>query len=213
MSDWKELKKEFYGKGFLVTIGSGVINFNPNAMKEIVGGERLTYDEYLEIEWRSRETKRTWFERCYYEGVSCGFIGEIEKISKDNVCFKYIRVEGMYSDGIGFSGKENHVWIRRQGFEDFKKGEKVRFTADVYKYLKTGNGKYFDYSLRKPYNAERVEKYDVPDDDELLLQAVDQMVCEVCMFNEHCYMGMCIANEEWRDNLRKTLFAAAKSKA
>ena len=47
-------------------------------------------------------------------------------------------------------------------------------------------------------------------DDDMLMQAIDQMICEVCMFNEHCYMGMCIANEEWREGMRKTLFNAAK---
>ena len=26
----------------------------------------------------------------------------------------------------------------------------------------------------------------------------------------HCYMGMCIANKEWREEMRKTLFNAAK---
>ena len=26
----------------------------------------------------------------------------------------------------------------------------------------------------------------------MLMQAVDQMICEVCMFNEYCYMGMCM---------------------
>lgn len=50
----------------------------------------------------------------------------------------------------------------------------------------------------------------MPSDDDMLMQAVDQMICEVCMFNEHCYMGMCIANEEWREGLRKTLFNAVK---
>jgi len=50
----------------------------------------------------------------------------------------------------------------------------------------------------------------LPSDDDMLMQAVDQMICEVCMFNEHCYMGMCIANEEWREGMRKTLFNAAK---
>lgn len=24
---------------------------------------------------------------------------------------------------------------------------------------------------------------------------------EDCMFNEHCYMGMCIANVEWREEM------------
>ena len=44
----------------------------------------------------------------------------------------------------------------------------------------------------------------------MLMQAVDQLVCEACMFNEHCYMGMCNANKEWREEMRKTLFDAAK---
>ena len=44
----------------------------------------------------------------------------------------------------------------------------------------------------------------------MIMQAVDQMICEVCMFNEHCYMGMCIANKELRKEMRKTLFYVAK---
>lgn len=46
-------------------------------------------------------------------------------------------------------------------------------------------------------------------DDDMIMQAVDQMICEVCMLNEHCYMGMCIANKEWQEEMRKTLFDAA----
>lgn len=42
------------------------------------------------------------------------------------------------------------------------------------------------------------------------MQAVDQMICEVCMFSENSYMGMCIANKEWKKEMRKTLFDAAK---
>lgn len=30
------------------------------------------------------------------------------------------------------------------------------------------------------------------------------------MFNEHCYMGMCIANKEWQEEMRKTLFEVAR---
>lgn len=56
----------------------------------------------------------------------------------------------------------------------------------------------------------KMESYELPSDDDMLMQAVAQMICEVCMFNEHCYMGMCIANEEWREGMRKTLFNAAK---
>lgn len=44
----------------------------------------------------------------------------------------------------------------------------------------------------------------------MLMEAVDKLVCEACMFNEHCYMGMCNANKEGREEMRKTLFDAAK---
>ena len=30
------------------------------------------------------------------------------------------------------------------------------------------------------------------------------------MFDENCYMGMCIANDAWREEMRKTLFNATK---
>lgn len=58
-----------------------------------------------------------------------------------------------------------------------------------------------------------IESYELPTDDDMIMQAVDRMICEVCLFNEHCYMGMCIANEEWREGMRKTLFVAVKGNA
>ena len=67
-----------------------------------------------------------------------------------------------------------------------------------------------NYFLRFSNEYKKIESYELPSDDDMLMQAVDQMICEVSMFNEHCYMGMCIANEEWREGLRKTLFNAVK---
>ena len=49
-------------------------------------------------------------------------------------------------------------------------------------------------------------------DDELLMQSIDQIICETCMFRDHCYGGMCIANKEWRDNMRRSMFEMAKGK-
>ena len=68
------------------------------------------------------------------------------------------------------------------------------------------------FGIREPYDITQIETYELPSDDDMIMQAVDQMICEVCMFNEHCYMGMCIANKEWREEMRKTLFNAAKGK-
>ena len=82
--------------------------------------------------------------------------------------------------------------------------------GDIYRYLKTRNGKQISFGIREPYDITQIESYELPSDDDMIMQAVDQMMCEVCMFNEHCYMGMCIANKEWREEMRKTLFNAAK---
>ena len=95
-------------------------------------------------------------------------------------------------DGDCYEGKEDHVWMDIEPFEEYQVGDCLSF------------------GIREPYDIKKIESYELPSDDDMLMQAVDQMICEVCMFNEHCYMGMCIANEEWREGMRKTLFNAAK---
>ena len=106
--------------------------------------------------------------------------------------------------------QEDHVWMDIEPFEEYQVGDCLSFGGEIYRYLKTKNGKQISFGIREPYDIKKIESYELPSDDDMLMQAVDQMICEVCMFNEHCYMGMCIANEEWREGLRKTLFNAAK---
>ncbi len=208
--EWKKCKHEFYGKRMLVMTEWGTIDFAPDAMSYISGGEGLSYDEYLEIMHRSGNGTRPYFERCYYEGFELGFKGEIDKLTDKKLCFKRVYVSGMRCDGIGFDGKEDHVWMDIKGFEGFKVGDCVQFEAEVYRYLKTGNGKAIDFGLREPYSVKKIDSYELPDDDELLMQRIDDMVCEVCLFSEHCYMGICIGDTEWRDNMRQMLFDHAK---
>lgn len=208
---WKKLKKEFYGINTLVTTDYGLIDFDPERVKEIVGGENLSYDEYLEIERCSAPLCRRSFETCFYESIENLFKGQIEKISGGRICFKRIFVSGCYPDGICFDGKEDHVWMSAKGFEEFKVGDCVRFGADVYRYLKKSKGKLIDFALRDPWDIKKVGAYELPSDDDLLMQSIDSIICEVCLFNEHCHMGMCIANEEWRERMRKELFEAARN--
>ena len=113
-------------------------------------------------------------------------------------------------DGDCYEGKEDHVWMDIGPFEEYQVGDRLSFGGEIYRYLKTKNGKQISFGIREPYDIKKIESYELPSDDDMLMQAVDQMICEVCMFNEHCYMGMCIANEEWREGLRKTLFNAVK---
>ena len=208
--EWEEVKKQYYGTKWSVQTEWGIISFDPETMKDVVGGEKLSYDEYLDIMKTSGRNARHYFELCYYNSFLNDFKGQIEKKSKGKICFKRIFVSGMYSDGQGFDGREDHVWMDDEGFEQYEKGDCISFAAEVYRYLKTGNGKSIDFALRNPYDITKIDSYEIPSDDDLLMQSIEQLICEVCLFNEHCYMGMCIANKEWREEMRKILFEAAK---
>ena len=70
-----------------------------------------------------------------------GFKGELEKVNKTRVCFKRIFTTGMFFDGGMFDGKEDHVWMDKQGFEEYQVGDSIEFFAEIYRYVKTGNGK------------------------------------------------------------------------
>ena len=209
---WKEFIEEDGHSGYIVQSEFGIIDTSEDAMKDVCGGENLTYDEYLQALFDSRNARRTCFEYCYYSNAWCGFKGQIEGYNKKKtaVVFKRIYVSGALMDGDIYEGKEDHVWMDIKPFEKFQIGDCLSFEGEIYRYLKTGNGKQISFGIREPYVIKKIEDYELPSDDDMIMQAVDQIICEVCMFNEHCYMGNCIANEEWREDMRKTLFNAAK---
>lgn len=126
-----------------------------------------------------------WLFLCHH-GVPLGFAGQIERITPKNICFKRIYVSGMYMDG--------------------------EFFAETYRYLKTSNGKQIDFGLRNPSGIKKVDSYKLPSDDDLFHQSVNQIICEGCMLRDHCYGGMCLANKEWLDGMRKLMFDAVKGR-
>lgn len=209
---WKEFVEEYSHSGYLVQSEFGAIDTTDDAMKDVVGGEDLSYEEYLQALFNSRNIRRHCFEYCYYSNAWCDFKGQIERFDKKKgkVIFKRIYISGGLMDGDCYEGKEDHVWMDIEPFEKYQVGDCLRFGGDIYRYLKTRNGKQISFGIRKPYDIKKVEAYELPSDDDMIMQAVDQMICEVCVFNENCYMGMCIANDEWREEMRKTLFNAAK---
>ena len=172
-SKWQKLKKEFYGTKTCVQSEYGTIDFDPDSMGDVVGGDKLTYDEYLDILMRSGKNVRGWFEMCYFE-TALEFAGQVEKINKDNICFKRIYVCGMFMDGECFDGKEDHVWMSKEGF-----GDCFSFFAEVYRYLKTSNGKMIDFGLRNPDNIKKIESYELPSDDELLMHNMRRSMFEM----------------------------------
>ena len=209
---WKELVDEYSHSGYQLQTEFGIIDMSDDAMKDVVGGEDLSYEEYLQAVFNSRNIRRHCFEYCYYSNAWCNFKGQINRFDKKKgkVIFNRIYISGGLMDGDCYEGKEDHVWMDIKPFESYQEGDCLSFGGEVYRYLKTRNGKQISFGIRVPYDISKIETYELPTDDDMLMQAVDKMICEVCMFNEHCYMGMCIANKEWRDEMRKTLFNAAK---
>lgn len=197
---WVKLKAQFYDKDYLV----GTIDFSRKGMKDVVGGEKLSYDDYLDAQYAAQDKIRTWLLICFFEGMDYEFEGTIEAIHGENLCFARLAISGTYMDGTGFEGKEDHVWMSRSGFEDLKVGDCVSFCAEVYRYIKTGNGRMLDYGLRKPYLLKKIESYKQPTDDALHEQFINQLICEVCMLREQCF-NICIANEDWLKAMRKML--------
>ncbi len=180
-----------YGTKTCVIEEGGIINFDPDSLKDVVGGNKLTYDEYLDIQIHSLGKMRTYFEICYFN-IGLEFMGQISKKTKDHICFERIYISGMYPDGIMFEGKEDHVWMDICGFEAYQIGNCVSFFAEVYRYLKTGNGKLLDYSLRYPKQIKKIDSYRLPADEELFRQCMDLIMCETCWLNEHCNRQYCI---------------------
>lgn len=81
--------------------------------------------------------------------------------------------------------------------------------AEPYRYIKTGSGKQIDFGLRNPANIKRIEKYELPSDDELMLQSINAIICETCLYNEQCF-GMCIRNKKELEILRKDMLRAVR---
>jgi hypothetical protein len=142
----------------------------------------------------------------------CSFKGQISGFDKKKgkILFNRIYISGVLRDGDGYQGKEDHVWMDSKPFENYQIGDCLSFGGEIYRYLKTKNGKQISFGIREPDDISRIESYELPSDDDLIMQAVDQIVCEVCLFREHCYMGICIADEKWREEMRTALFDAAK---
>lgn len=210
---WVETKKAHYGSKTLLLVYGGIIDFDPDKQKDLVGGAKITYDEYLDLQMMACESKGSvrWnFARCYYY-IPLEFKGEIERITSKSVCFKRIYVSGMYLNGMCFDGKEDHVWIDKHEIEGYGVGDCLSFFAEPYRYIKTGKGKQIDFALRNLQGIKKIEKYELPSDEELMLQTIDAIICETCYFNKQCCGDMCIRDKKELQALRKDMLKAVKA--
>ncbi len=187
MNEFNEIKNVYYGtETCLAPEIGGVIWFSPDSLNDVVGAEKLTYDEYIDVQFDSIGKSKDSFTMCIF---NCGleYKSEIERRTKNKICFKRIFIVGMYSDGYMFDAKEDHVWMDNNGFEGFNVGDCVSFSAEVYRYLKTGNGKQIDYSLRNPQGVRKIKPYELPTDEEIrseMMKSITREVNDLCGFFE-----------------------------
>lgn len=190
--DEEPLLASCYGEKECYSDENGIVFFDPSSQKDVIGAEKMSYDEYISVQLAS-------LGHDYRSGFANGlfnylleFKGQIEKVNAKHICFKRIFISGMYPDGVMFDDKEDHVWMDRTGFETLNVGDSVSFGAEVYRYIKTGNGKLIDYGLRNPTGIKKIEEYQLPSDDELRMQAINEIVCETCYLSEHCNRVCCL---------------------
>ena len=55
--EWERMKKAHYGTKTGFQMIGGIIDFDPNKQKDLVGGDKLTYDEYLDLQLITCESK------------------------------------------------------------------------------------------------------------------------------------------------------------
>ena len=207
---WEEAKKNNYKKSVVFfDCDDGNIAFSEKSWMETESKIPLSYDDYLDLQYLTIRNCRHGFERCYYDSYYSEFKGQIEKISNDNVCFKRIYISGTNYDYF-FEGKEDHVWMSQAGFESFAEGDCVRFVAETYRYLKTRNGKALDFGLRNPSEIEKIGLYELPSDDELLEQSIEELICETCFLADACD-GVCIVKRSEKNKIQKEFFKLLKN--
>ena len=107
--------------------------------------------------------------------------------------------------------KNDPVWMEKSGFEECAVGDSVSFCAEVYRYVKTGNGKLIDYGLRNPTGIQKIEAYELPSDDELIMQEVEQLICETCFLSEQCNRNYCTMDPKKKRLLKQEMFRAIKA--
>ena len=197
-----------YGRKVIQMVYGGSIDFDPEGLNTVVNGEKLTYNDYIDAQINAIGKTHSGFQWCFYN-IPLGFKGQVEKASNGHICFQRIYIEGMYFDGQCSEYKEQHVWMDLAGFENALPGDCFSFFAEPYRYLKTGNGKQIDYGLRNPESIVKIDRYELPTDDEIMDQELETMLCETCFLSESCDRMIC-TNQQWRETTKKSMKALLK---
>lgn len=166
MTGKKKIKDANYGTKTAVQGEKGIVDFDPDKMSDVVGGETLTYDEYVKIQIESQGKIRGSFQLCYYE-IPLGFRGEVERITNDKICFKRIFVAIIERFSVGVScGIYSYRILKRCGGAYFCR-RYFFFEPVINEKRKRSNaGNHYDefeklaIRLKKDYEKKSKTKYD-----------------------------------------------------
>lgn len=216
---WEEKKARFYKKDCICLMHGGAIFFGETSMSGLEGGEGLGYDEYLDIQKQSLGKIRAGLIPAFADhGLVTirGRIGKIDRVKK-MVCFPEAWISAW--DGPEYMAnsrpvpdytpaKEGNLWMALDGFDNFRVGDCVSFTAEVYRFVRLRNDPsrhpVIDFGVRNPENIKKEDEKDLPTEEDLLEFRISQILCEMCMYEDHCY-GHCIASDDWTVGTRALL--------
>lgn len=210
---WKEFIEKYSDNILVSDPEFGTVALSRDAMKDVHNGENLTYEEYLQAIFNSLDDRRESFENCYYAkkycgGNKCNFKGQISGFDKKSgkVIFNSIYIStGLKGDDY-YDGNEEFVWMDVSPFENYQVGDCLAFEGEIYRYLETSNGNRILFGVRDLCGISKIEECKLPNEDDLLMQDVDEMLCQVCEFSEQCHAGTCVINKELREEMKKFLF-------
>lgn len=187
--------------------GARPIDISRDGMRFVRGAEKLSFDQFITVQLNNMDKRRLYFEFCYYSCACAFFRGRIEKIRAGKVLFSSISISGLYDTIRSFIGKEDHVWMDYKPFGRFKVGDCVCFNADVYRYIKTRNGRMLDYALDKPCNIRRINAYHEPSKKALIGQEIEKLICETCSMcgDGRCFTHGCRLPKKYKKMLRRFL--------
>lgn len=228
---WEEKKARFYKKDCICLMHGGAIFFSETSMSGLEGGEGMGYDEYLDIQRQSLGKIRASLIPAFADhGLVTinGRIGKIDRVKK-MICFPEAWISAWDRSEYWANprpvpdytpAKEDNLWMALDGFENFKVGDCVSFTAEVYRFVKFRNDPFrrpvIDFGVRNPENIKKENEKNLPTEEDLLEFRISQILCEMCMYEDHCY-GHCIASEDWvvgtRALLREALEDSPRAKS
>lgn len=111
------------------------------------------------------------------------------------------------------------ISVPSDDFKMYKKGDYVKFSADVCRYLEKTPEPLLDFMLCNMRNISKIEEPESASNDSSLKDAIECFVCnELCSFKRECdmslykpnyYMCECIAGEAWKESTQNSLYDVA----